>query len=33
MLVAQAQREGLTIITVDPMIRRYAVAVLNGTNN
>jgi PIN domain nuclease of toxin-antitoxin system len=28
MLVAQAQREGLTIVTVDPMIRRYAVAVL-----
>jgi len=33
MLVAQAQREGLTIVTVDPMIRRYAVAVLDGTNN
>jgi PIN domain nuclease of toxin-antitoxin system len=33
MLVAQAQREGLTIVTVDPMIRRYSVAVLDGTNN
>ena len=32
MLVAQAQREGLTIVTVDPMIRRYAVAVLGGAN-
>jgi PIN domain nuclease of toxin-antitoxin system len=31
MLVAQAQREGLTIVTVDPMIRRYAVAVLDGS--
>jgi PIN domain nuclease of toxin-antitoxin system len=28
MLVAQAQREGLTIVTADPLIRRYAVAVL-----
>ena len=28
MLVAQAQREGLTLVTVDAMIRRYAVAVL-----
>jgi PIN domain nuclease of toxin-antitoxin system len=33
MLIAQAQREGLTIVTVDPMIRRYAVAVLVGINN
>lgn len=32
MLVAQAQREGLTIVTVDPMIRRYAVAVFDGSN-
>jgi len=31
MLVAQAQREGLTIVTMDPMIRRYAVAVLGTT--
>lgn len=29
MLVAQAQREGLTIVTAAPMIRRYAVAVLD----
>jgi PIN domain nuclease of toxin-antitoxin system len=28
MLVAQAQHEGLTIVTVDPLIARYAVAVL-----
>ena len=28
MLVAQAQHEGLTLVTADPMIRRYAVAVL-----
>lgn len=28
MLVAQAQREGLTLVTADPMIRRYEVAVL-----
>lgn len=28
MLVAQAQHEGLTLVTIDPMIRRYAVAVL-----
>nr|WP_281384609.1 type II toxin-antitoxin system VapC family toxin [Nitrospirillum iridis] len=28
MLVAQAQVEGLTIVSVDAMIRRYAVAVL-----
>lgn len=27
MLVAQAQIEGLTIMTIDPMIRRYAIAV------
>lgn len=33
MLIAQAQHEGLTIVTVDSMIRRYAVAVLGGTNN
>lgn len=32
MLVAQAQHEGLTIVTVDAMIRRYAVAVLDGSN-
>lgn len=30
MLVAQAQHKGLTIITADPMIQRYAVAVLKG---
>jgi len=30
MLIAQAQHEGLTIVTVDSMIRRYAVAVLGG---
>lgn len=29
MLVAQAQQDGLTIVTADPMIRRYAVAVFN----
>ncbi len=28
MLIAQAQREGLTIVTADAMIRRYAVALL-----
>ncbi len=28
MLVAQAQHEGMTIVSVDRMIRRYAVAVL-----
>jgi PIN domain nuclease of toxin-antitoxin system len=28
MLVAQAQHEGLTVVTVDAMIGRYAVAVL-----
>jgi PIN domain nuclease of toxin-antitoxin system len=33
MLVAQAQHEGLSIVSVDGMIRRYAVAVLDGTNN
>ncbi len=33
MLVAQARHEGMTIVTVDPMIRRYAVAVLDGANN
>lgn len=33
MLVAQAQHEGMTIVTVDTMIRRYAVAVLDGANN
>lgn len=33
MLVAQAQHEGLTIVTADAMIRRYSVAVLDGTNN
>ncbi|MDR3516493.1 MAG: type II toxin-antitoxin system VapC family toxin [Azospirillaceae bacterium] len=33
MLIAQAQHEGMTILTVDPMIRRYAVAVLGGSNN
>jgi PIN domain nuclease of toxin-antitoxin system len=32
-LVAQAQHEGMTIVTVDTMIRRYAVAVLDGANN
>ena len=32
-LVAQAQREGLTIVSVDTMIRRYAVAVLDGANH
>jgi PIN domain nuclease of toxin-antitoxin system len=31
MLVAQARHEGLTIVTVDAMIRRYAVAVLDGS--
>jgi PIN domain nuclease of toxin-antitoxin system len=30
MLVAQAQVEGLTVVSVDSMIRRYAVAVLDG---
>ncbi len=33
MLVAQAQHEGLTIVSVDAMIRRYAVAILDGSNN
>lgn len=33
MLIAQAQHEGLTIVTADPMIRRYAVSVLGGSNN
>jgi PIN domain nuclease of toxin-antitoxin system len=33
MLVAQAQHEGLTIVSMDGMIRRYAVAVLDGHNN
>src|SRR5579859_5711495 len=33
MLVAQAQREGLTVVTVDPMIHRYAVAVLDVGSN
>ncbi|MBF0561273.1 MAG: type II toxin-antitoxin system VapC family toxin, partial [Alphaproteobacteria bacterium] len=28
MLIAQAQHEGLTIVTADAMIQRYAVAVL-----
>lgn len=32
MLVAQAQHEGMTIVTADTMIRRYAVAVLDGAN-
>lgn len=30
MLVAQAQHEGLTILSVDPKIRFYAVPVLDG---
>ena len=30
MLIAQAQHEGLTLVSVDGMIRRYAVAVLHG---
>lgn len=30
MLVAQARHEGLTIVTVDPQIRNYAVAVLDA---
>lgn len=30
MLVAQANHEGLTIVTADPLIRAYAVAVLDG---
>lgn len=30
MLVAQAQHEGLTIMTVDPLFRLYAVAVFEG---
>jgi PIN domain nuclease of toxin-antitoxin system len=33
MLVAQAQREGLTIVTVDRMIRLYPVSILGDTNN
>lgn len=33
MLVAQAQHEGLTIVSADPKIRLYAVAVLDGQNN
>ena len=33
MLVAQAQHEGMTIVTVDALIRRYAVAILDGSNN
>lgn len=32
MLVAQAQHEGMTLVTVDAMIRRYAVAVLGDAN-
>lgn len=30
MLVAQAQVEGLTVVSVDSMVRRYAVAILDG---
>ena len=30
MLVAQASHEGLTIVSADPLIRAYAVAVLEG---
>jgi PIN domain nuclease of toxin-antitoxin system len=30
MLVAQAQHEGLTIVSVDARIKRYAVAVIDG---
>jgi PIN domain nuclease of toxin-antitoxin system len=33
MLIAQAQQEGLTIVTVDSTIRRYAVSVLGGSNH
>lgn len=33
MLIAQAQHEGLTIVSVDAMVRRYALAVLDGANN
>ncbi len=33
MLIAQAQHDGLTIVTVDSMIRRYAVSVLDGASN
>ena len=33
MLVAQAQHEGMTIVTMDTMIRRYAVAILDGASN
>lgn len=30
MLIAQAQYEGLTLVTLDSMIRRYGVAILGG---
>ena len=30
MLVAQANHEGLSLVTADPLIRAYAVAVLDG---
>ncbi len=33
MLVAQARHEGLTIVSADAMIRRYPVAVLDGSND
>jgi len=33
MLIAQAQYDGLTIVTADSMIRRYAVAVLGSSGN
>ena len=32
MLVAQAQVEGLTVVSVDSKIRRYSVAVLDGND-
>ena len=32
MLIAQAQHEGLTIVSVDTALRRYAVAILDGSN-
>lgn len=31
MLIAQAQHEGLTIVSVDKMFGRYAVAILDGS--